>query len=413
MQLSFGIQLSTSAEDNRDLDPDSAGTSTDAQVRLSLGLLSETPVDRLALGFSGALRKTDAPGGTSQSDGFVDPGLSLSYGRSSAGASLELSASLRESELTRNQLDLTPLDGGTPDGTVVGENSSAAGTLDAAALDLVTGTATRRKTNVEASLNWGEDSMLGFGTFARVETTTYRDGTANGLGNTALEDSRRRTLGASARLDLDQSRRLDLGVTWSDFDQDSLAEPRDTVSMNATLTQDRPLGSLSFGLGATRTEDGERFSAFVGRSLALPLGQISGQIGLSSSARGETYLSGGLNMRRDLPRGALSLSLSRAVSSSDTEDAERLSTRASLGLTQELTPLSQIRFGLNLSKAEETGTGLQSVGGDIGATFSHELPSDWVLATGYSHRVLDEDNQDIARSNRVFLELRRTFVTRF
>jgi outer membrane usher protein FimD/PapC len=393
LQLSFGINLRTSAEDNRDLDPDNSETSSETEARLSFGILSETQTDRLALDFSGTLRAIDAPDGSTQANGFVDPGVSLSYGRSSAAARLDLSGSLQESELSQDFLDGDVLDGEP--------------------IELVTGTATRRRTSVGASVNWGDDTPLGFGLFTRVQETTYRDGTASGLDDSALEDNRRRTVGVTTRMDLNQVRRLNLGLTWSDFEEIGVGDKRETLSLNATLTQDRPLGALSVGLNVTDTEEGQRYNTNLGRSLDMPLGRISGQIGLSRSTSGSTYLSGGLNLSRDLARGALTFGLSRDVSSSDTDDSEQVSTRASMGLTQELTELSQIRFGLNLIKAEGTNTGAQTVSGDIGATFSHDLPKDWTLATGYNHRVRNKDDEGVARSNRVFLELRRTFITRF
>ncbi|SNR71756.1 hypothetical protein [Puniceibacterium sediminis] len=388
IQLTFGVLLSSSAEDNRAMASESAGNSTESTARLSLGLLSETRTQRLALDLNGKLRALDMPDGSSQGNGFADPGLSFSYDRSSINASLALSASLRESELSQDSLD--------EDG-----------------LDFVTGTATRRQTGAEASLNWGENSPLGFGTFARIQNTTYRDGTASGLDDTALDDNTRRTLGASARMNLDPVRRLELGLTWSDFEQDSVPGRREALSLNTSVTQDLIAGTITANLNITDTEDGERYSATVGRSRALPLGSLSGQIGLSRSASGDTYLSGGLDLSRDLVRGALTFGLSRAVSSSDTEDNEVLRTRASLGLTQDLTPVSGIRFGLNVSQSEETASGAETSGADFGVTYNRELPSDWTFATGYNHRIREADSGDTARSNRVFLQLQRSFVTRF
>ncbi|MGY9045533.1 hypothetical protein P775_06850 [Puniceibacterium antarcticum] len=388
IELTTGVELSVSSEDNRALETTSAGNSTEAQARLSFGLLRETQVSRLALDLSGTLRAIDTPDDTSQNNGFDTPGVSLSYGRSSASARLGLSASLRESELSQDY-------------------------LDADGLDYVTGTATRRLTNAEASLNWGEDSSLGFGTFARIATTTYRDGTASGLDGAALDDSTRRTLGATSRMDLDAARRLDLGLTWSDFEQDTIPDRRETLSLNSTLTQELVRGALTLGLNATSTEEGERYGATLGRSLEMPSGQVSGQIGLNSSVSGNTYLSGGLDLSRDLARGKLTFGLSRAVSSSDTDDTEVLRTQASMGLTQELTPISGIRFGLNLSKSEETDNGAQSSNANFGVTYNRELPSDWTFATGYNHRIREDDAGDTARSNRVFLQMQRSFVTRF
>ncbi|WP_146592065.1 hypothetical protein [Puniceibacterium confluentis] len=388
LQLTFGLLLRSTAEDNRALEPDSAGPSTTAQTHLSLGLLSETRSERLAFDIDGTLRALDTPGGTAAGSALTNPGLALSYGRSSVGARLGLEAALRETDLSENR-------------------------LDADGLNQVSGTATRRRGTAGVSLNWGDDAPLGFGLLARVEDTTYRDGTATGTGNSTLDDSRRRTLGATTRIDLGPVQQLDLGLTWSDFDLATLSGRRETVTLDSTLTLARPRGATSVNLTLTSTEEGDRIATSLGQSLALPSGQLSGQIGATRSAEGGTYMTGGLDLRHELARSTLSLGLSRSVTSSDTTDGEQLSTRAALSYSRELPPVGRIRVGLNLLGTEQTATGAQTLGTEFGLSYSRDLPQDWTVAAGYTHRFRDEDGTGAAQSNRIFLELRRDFVSRF
>ena len=390
IQLRFGVAVGLETQSNRTLDTTDPGRTSQAKIDLSFGLLTETRTQRFAFDLGGTLRNLNGPDATD--NGFVNPSAALSYSRSSADARLSLSASVRETDLSN-------------DGLLFDENISE--------FVFVEGTATRRSTKLSAELNWRDDAPLGFGVLARLEDNSFRSGVATGIGGSTLNDTRRLTLGASARFDINEATRLDTSLTFSRFEEDTVALDRDTWSLSNELTIERPLGNVGFGFDVTDTEDGTRISSNVSRSLEYPLGVISGQIGVTRGVTGETFLSGALNLTRELPRGNLSLGLSRSVSSGTLEDTEQVNTRFSASYRHELSPLASLSFDANWAEAEQTATGIDTINASIGATYRRELTEDWNMDVGVRHRFFDDGVAGDARSNEVFLNLRRNFLTSF
>lgn len=389
IQLSFGLGLRLEAQDNRSLSPTNADSSYESVADLSFGLLTETQTQRFSFDFGGKLRAIDDTLNTAD-DGFVEPFAELRYDLTSAAAHLALNASLRETDLSDN--DVLSDDG----------------------LDVITGNgATRRRTLLEARLDWGEDAPLGFGVFARREDNTYSGGTPTGLDGTGLNDNFRNTVGASTRMDLSPAAALTVSLSYSAFDEDTVPGTRETISLDNILTLERPRGPVTISLGATSTEEGERISTALGRTLELPSGILMGQIGATRGTSGDVNLTGAMSYTHALPRGALNVGLSREVTSDNQDDTERLNTRFNLGYSMELSPLSALAFNADWAQTEQPSNDLTSVSTTLGATYSRELTADWDLDVGYRHRIRDDDTAGRADSNAVFLELRRTFVTRF
>lgn len=390
IQLRFGTQVGLETQSNRALDPTDPGLTSAATIDLSLGLLTETRTQRLSFDLGGTLRNLNGP--TGNDNGFAKPSAALRYDRNSAAARFSFSASLRETDLANDGFEFDE---------------------DTLEFTFVEGNATRRSTNLSAELNWRDDAPLGFGVSARLEDNSYRDGTATGIGGTALNDTRRLTLGATARLDINEATRLNTGLTYSRFEEDGVANDRDTWTLSNNLSIDRPRGGVTFSFNVTDTEDGTRVATNVGRSLEYPLGIVSGQIGLTRGVTGETYLSGNINLTRALPRGNLSFALARNVSSGSLEDTEQVQTNLRLGYQHELSPLSSLSFDANWAEAQQTGTNVDTINASIGATYSRELTPDWNVNVGIRHRFRDDDVSGAAKSNELFLNLRREFLTRF
>lgn len=390
VQLSFGLGLRLEAQDNRSLDVNNARSSFETAANLSLGLLSETQTQRFSFDLGGRLRAIDAPD-TNLDNGFVEPFGALRYDRSNASAHLALSATLRETDLSDNDI----LD---DDGLEVIQSDGG----------------TRRRSIVEARLDWRQDTPLGFGVFARREDNSYHGGTATGLDGQRLRDNHRNTAGVSTRMDLTPATALNMALSYSDYEESGTPGSRETISLYNSLTFERPRGPVSISLDATDTEEGERIAAALGRTLELQSGVLTAQIGATHAASGEDYLTGNLGYNHLLPNGALDISLARAVTSSNEEDSEQLNTRLNLGYSMDLSPLSGLRLHATWSETEETsGSGSSSTNTLLGAVYSREMTPEWNLDAGYRYRIRDNESRGRADSNTVFLELRRNFITRF
>lgn len=392
IQLRLGLQAGLEGQSNRTLDPTDARSSTQATLDLSLGVISETRTQRFTFDLGAELRHLTGSSESINTDGLVNPSAAVSYDRSSAKARLSLSAFIRETDLADNAFDLDP---------------------ETLQLVFLEGTATRRNSAISAQLNWRDDAPLGFGVLARYETNTFRGGLATGVNGGALNDSRRLTLGATARFDINEATRLNTALTYSGFEEDGVEGTRDTWSLDNALTIDRPRGPVTFGFDITDTPTGTRVSARVGQSIEYPLGVLSGQIGASRSSTGDTFLTGQMNLSRALPQGMLSFGLARNVSSSVLEDAEQVATSLTVRYTHELSELSTLSVNADWAKAEQSNTGIDTLNASITATYTRSLTEDWDVNVGARHRFRDDSVTGDASSNEVFLNLRRDFLTRF
>lgn len=391
IQLSFGVGLGIETQSNRNLSTGDPGASTELGADLTFGVLTETRTQRFFFEAGGRIRTLDTPGGNAEGNGFVRPSLRLDYDRSAASSRLQFRARLSETDVSEIE------------------------TLEVDLIDVVlaSGTATRRTAFVEGRIDWRIDRPFGFGIFARASDVAYRDGVATGIGGTNLSDNRRFTFGVNARFDVSRAATLTTSLTYDIFEEDNTPGQRESVGLSNTLTIDRPLGPLTLSSGVDSTEEGERVSASVGRRYELPWGVVSGTFGVTRGVAGDTFFTGGLNAAYPLPRGNLTFGLSRGVSSGNEEDTERVNNQVNFGYLQEIDPLSSISFGANWAEVEEAATGNRTSNTTLSATYTRTLTRDWNMDLGYRHRRSDDSTSGSAQSDELFLNLRRTFITRF
>lgn len=375
IRLTFGFDTRVESHTNSGLAASGGRDTREYDSRLSFGFLTETRTSRLAL--DAALRARGNLGGDGGANDVVNPDLTLSYARQGAGSSLDTQAFLRETDLGRDNT-LEDFDGNQ---------------------------GTRRDTGGSITLRWGDDAPVGFGVNASYTDSNFSDGAGQ-------PDRTRLRYGATLRLDLTQATRLTLGLTQSRFDaaDDS---PRDTTTLDAGLAFDRPQGALTLDLRLEDTPEGTRSSVTAGQTFEMPDGQLTARLGLTRGTSGATRVTGGLTYAHDLPRGQLTADLARDVTSGAEDDGERRITRASLGLTQALTPRTTLLLDLGLSESRATGGDATTQNGNASATLRYDLAQDWNLDVGVSHRLRDTDTTDTARDTSVFLGLSRNFEVRY
>lgn len=381
LRLTFGLSARVESVSNPGLTLPAEPTRDRISSRLSFGLTDATRTGSVALSAAGTL---SADNDDETADGFIDPDLRLSLKRNGATSSLELSAFLLESDLD------------TLRGFVLDPETGAI-TQD------VTGNGTRRQTGGALSLSFGDGGPWGGTVSAGLTDTTFS-------GDTSEVDNLRTNLGGTLRFDLDPATEISAGLSWSRYEEDG-DDPRDTLRPELSFQRDRPAGFVSASAFAEDTEDGTRTGLTFGRSWELPDSSFSFSFGATRGVTGELSPTGTLNWQQDLPRGSLSASLSQEVTSGD-EDEEAIVTTASFGLSQSLSPLASINFGLSASDSQDTGTDEATQNASLSATYSHSLSYDWMLDAGVTHRIRNEDNTGEATSDTVFVELRRAFEWR-
>ena len=375
VELHYGLGLRVETESNAALAPVSAGNSQSAALRLSFGLISETALSRLDISASGNLQAANGP--DNLHNGLVDPAVRLSYDRAVATADFSFSANAIKTDLA--DTDVTDFD---------------------------TGAGTRQTNSVSTGLNWGNSAPLGFGLSASLEDVQYDSA------NPGLYDRRTARLGASLRADLSQVLQLTLAANASRFDP-AVGPSRDTTGLQLGLNLTQPRGVFGVTLGLDDTPDGQRQRLGFTHQLELPQSTLSYTIGATRSSSDNLYMTGALSYQHALPQGNLRLDLNRAVTSSDTTDAETLQTSAALNWQQDITPTGSLTVGLSWAEAVETANDLATTNTRLSATWRQALGQDWALDLGYTHRMRDKDGIGRGQSNLMFLELRRDFSVRY
>lgn len=379
--LTFGIEQSFSWADNPGLAIPSEGSRLRADTRLSFGAVFEGPRDLLAFQSSVLLRGQDS--GSGFDFGLETPAAELSYTRSGATSSFTASAFIRDSDLAEG---LALSDDDTP--VLVLEDGSA------------------RTSGGRLAYSFGDGAPFGGTVRAGLTNTDYRDTT-----DPDLVDNRTVTAGVGLRFSLNEVTEATLDIDHRLYDETGAAPAESSTTVAAGLTRALPRGSLRAGLSTTFDADGSRSGLSFGRSIDLPNGALSLDLGLTQSEGGGVDVTGALAYQQDLPRGGLSARLSRAVTT-DAGNDQTLVTALSLGLAQELTPRMGLNMGADWSRSEDTASGTVTDNTSLNAALNYALSQDWTLSAGANHRIKDEDGIGRANANSVFLSVGRTFEFR-
>lgn len=374
LRLTFGTALRLETAGNPDLSVAGSPRRTTAAAQLSFGLSDATRATAVDLAASGTLQA-----GRGAEKGLANPALRLGLRRSTADQSLGLSATLSQTDLA--VLRALVLDPET--GDVLGETA---------------GSGTRQRSGADLVWNFGEGGPWGGMLSAGVTETTYR-------GLTTEPDSRRLRAGASLRHALDPATEASAGLRWSRFDAAGAAA-RDTLRADLGLRRALPAGAISAAVFAEDTPDGTRGGLTFGRSWDLPDGGLALSLGATRGVAGGIGLSAALDWSRELSDGRISASLRRNVSSGE-DDRETRQTVLDLGLSQALGPSGRLSLGLTASESVATATGVATRNALVSAGYGLALPQDWSLAAGWRHRLRDRDGEGRAKSDTLFLELRR------
>ena len=371
--LTLDLTAGLTHDTNPDLGPSASAPRTTGALGLSFGLTRETEVSNLSV--SGSLGLTDT-----LHAGPSDPALAFAYDRFGANADFHLRGALQQSDV--------------------------ASTSDIA--NFATGQGQRRTTDVQSTLNLGTSRPLGFGLTAGVSHITY-------LGHSSpdLTDSQRLDLGTTLRADLSPVLHVNIGLSTSRFSERGQPD-RDTTGYGAGLTLDRPAGPLALQLLIEDTPDGQRGRLGFDQVLSMPSGgDLTYGLGVTRGVAGKTYLDGKVSYARDLPAGTIHLDLSRDVTAGAETDSETVQSRASLGISRQMTATANLALALDWAEQRDTMTGMTGANTSLSATWSQTLTEDWALDMGYSHLIRDQDQIGRGQSDQVSLALRRSFSLRF
>jgi hypothetical protein len=425
LQLTLGVKSTLRADDNLNLDTNSAGTSSFMTHRLSFGLLSETRTQKLQASLSGVLRYGNIAGG-STATGFDDPSGRLSYAREAGNGRFGLDAGYQTGKLQFQRLSEDPDE-----------------------LDLITDTGRLDRSDIGVSFETGLSDPFSLALSGRYDRRDYSNTTDPDLYNS---DTKRVSATAGLRLSPTLNGRVEasrsdysaqnasatdrqstsLGLGLSGYVNSSLSfdvslgndriDTRETIlgvrvktvdtgnSGALSLIQTLPDGTASVSLRSDFSTLGNRYTLSVGRDLELPDGALSASIGMTKSDTGTTFAVGSLQYRRDQPSGQMTVRLDRSLQTS-AEDEEQGTTRVGLGYLYQINPVSSFNLSLDYAQIKGYGTGAATDRGrgNFQAVYNRNLTPDWVLSGGYEMRYSIKEGTGSARSNAVFISLDRVF----
>lgn len=428
LRMTFGVDQRFDVGDNLSLDVPSAGSSAVSTTFLTFDALSETRTQTLAFSLGGALRGGNVEDGVET--GFVEPSIGLSYERRGANASGFIGANYRESDISfLRQLS---------------EFENEDGVIELPEdFESLNGTGIRQTSRLNARLETGLTDPIGFVFFANATDVTY----ANLSATSTLDDYQRAAAGATVLFRFSPVSTVFVDASYDSFmSEDAASTDRNTTSLSVgaehqisattqvvaslgysrtdtdefgiTTTEEGVIGSVLWeremtsgtvmtSFDVTQNQNGRRATLLFGQMLEQPLGSLSYDIGVTDSDRFDANIVGGLNWLRDVPTGNVFARIDRRVTS-NSEDNERLFTTVALGYLHDINSVSSITFDASYG-ASDFDNSNDVVRKDLTVSYNRNLTQDWILSTGASYQIRDEDTVGKADSQSIFLSLRRDF----
>lgn len=432
LQVDLGINSKVTVDDNFNLQPTSAGTSTIFDNTLTFGLSSVTATQQFSLSGSGILRYAHLPVGTES--GFEDPHLRASYKLESANS--RLTATGRYRHVDRDFLN--PF--------LVAQEEQLLG-------DLFTGGGTLTTRNAAVTYETGINAPIGFIVNAThadkdyssdakasnpqlVDTTSDSvDATASlkvspvtvvrlkaGVTNFEADDSvqtERQTIdysvGVTRAFDAVWSLDAEIGRTQVDTDTTAGSTDRSGTNSLVALTRTLPNGSIYASLASTVNQNGTRTTLSFGRDLDMPLGTLRANGGITKTPGGSTKYTSRLTFDRTMRTSDIKVTVNRTVTTNDLSE-DVLSTRIGVNYGYDIDAVSRLGLSLNYGRTEGADSGSTRptvTRTNLRATYSRALTQDWGLTGGIDlRRNANSSATGDAESNAVFLSLDRNFSFR-
>lgn len=440
-EVDIGVNSRLTVDDNFQLRPGSAGTSTVFDNTLTFGISSDTGTQQFRLNGSGIFRYADIPGRTIS--GFEDPNLRLRYRIENSNSRLTVSGNYRS--VDREFLD--PFEVAQEEEAFNAINSL----INPGAPELDTDGGTRTTRNAAIRYETGLNAPLGFSIgLSRAE----QDYSNLVIANPRLFDTRTDRINAAVTAKLSPVTTLDFDVALSEYEADDTVQTeRRTVSYSVGLSQDinpvlvldarigwtevdtdttggsstrsgtngslklsktLPRGSIFASLDSKLNQNGTRTSLRFGRDLQLPNGSLSASLGLTRTPQGNTNYNAAVSYGHTLKSSNITVALNRDVSTNNINE-EILDTRLTVGYGYQIDAISSLNLSMNYGRTESadalSGTPTRTRA-TLSAAYSRALTQDWNMTGGVTWRRKTEDNVADATSNSVFLSLDRNFSFR-
>jgi len=377
----FSLTTGVIFNDNRGLDDDSLGSTTELFNRLDFALRFATPIQDLELTGDIGVRTVNGAERDNLSQGFNDPNVRLSYGRRSRDAELGVTVFASQSDVISTSLQLIE---------------------DTSNFEFLNDTGSLLRFGFDTDLELRRRAPFGVTLSAGYTGLRFTDGAS-----ADLTDQDRFRIGALFRLDLDPATQATLNARLTTFEDDGTAEGRrDTYTLDGRLRRELRNGSASARAALVSTEDGERYTFSLGRTVETELWEVVGTAGVTRSVNGDLSAIGTLDVTRTLKNGSWFANFSRNVVSSS-DDEEQDITSVGLGYSTQLNALTLFSTNLSYTDRSTTDAGGGGSLGLLGVTVQRTLTENWRLDVGLQHRINEDNAGTTARDNQISISVRR------
>lgn len=421
-RLAFDLEVN----DNFDLREDSLGTATIGTTRLSFGYNQQTPVDSVAALVSGVVRASDLPE-IGQEVVADDPRLNLTARRTvddnTVGLTLffnrvnldffdplddidedgqfDESATQGERTAIRSAFDTT-INGDGP--VTVGANLRF---VDISFTDLAEDDDQQDRQTIAGGVNAGFDLTPTL-TLTSAVNAERED---VGEGDNSIRLNRNANVGFNARVNPRASVNARIGFTQAEADRNDNEKTEDGVTGNIGFAIDEPRGQFRGNAGSTINENGQLVNFSLGRSLQLRNANFNGDLGVTIDDDGEQFATGNISYGFNNRRSSFGASFNQQVGVDEDGD-NVINTFASVNFGQQLTRLTSLNLNLagGLSRQADADRTETNERVNFTAQINRRLTEDWTANFGYRARYFDDDDQDPANSNAVFVGIARDFA---
>ena len=381
--------------DSTSPDPDENGTTNQFITDLDLSFSSETRTEAISLDFGAGYRLADGP----TTDGFVgtlaSPTLSLSYSQDAATASLDVTVTASQVQLS----EVSPLDVSTSEDRPLASDFAE-----------LTDGGTRQQIGFDARLSLRDDAPFGLIFGLGANDISFTDLPAG----SGLQDRSSLRLTTTGRFDVTKVLQVRAGLQYDFIERDGEDEI-ERFGFNGRAVLTRPDGNYRV-LGNFADGDGGAQAALTfGRRIERPNLEADFALGMTRSAEETLIATGSARFAYEFgPESALgtvTATADRDVSFASGSE-EEIVTSLSLASSYAISPLASLSASAQLAQSEGVVTGDTVDLAQAGVNFRYDFAQDWRATAGVTADWRDPSDDASSESTTISLTVSRSFDLR-
>lgn len=225
------------------------------------------------------------------------------------------------------------------------------------------------------------------------------------------QDERSNRYQVGTDLTVSESLNAAFSVGWREVEttNSGVTTQEERLTYSLDLRKDRPNGALTLSLNSDLSEAGRRTNLRFGTSYETRYGgEFSAGAGLSQGDNGDIRPLYEVSYSDSLPRSSYSVSLRQGFTT-NSQGEESLNSRLRLGYNYTLNATTQFQSSASYRTTNALGPDTDTSRLDLRLGVSRDLTENWALTSRYTYTRKSEDGQADETDNRLFLGLETNF----